>query len=476
MARSPGQRPTKRAISRSTSARLAWLSTGSYPTTSPANCMVSLKGKRGDLGKFTLKPGVAIKGRVLDVDGKPIAGIFVNAERERDQQAGEILGGLAVADAINRSAVTDNEGWFTLAPLPAGHYRVLPGERARDGSERHKLRPLPAVFTPRKVSLQEGETPEPLEIRASPHVVIEAQWVDGKGKPTSGFAGHLFGQIDGDYWFGEIKVDASGKAIAQVPHGLENVQLNLMTNEHHAIRWRRAKTDPLSRGRTIMLGTLDHDVKGIEIVHFTAPIVIVKGQTKDRKPVPGLKVSATYSQQETGQMDGKRILAGGVRSDVGFEKQEDGRFRSSQLQPDLEFNVVAEADGFKPEPAASSRSTRGRPRRSHWLWSRNESHIQISMRCEPCIRSCKRSWGSFWSSLSGPCGRPEPKPLRLPDGPALEHVDFDRHVASLFGRLGCNAGACHGSFQGRGGLNLSLFGHDPRAITPHSPQRPRPTN
>ena len=40
-------------------------------------------------------------------------------------------------------------------------------------------------------------------------------------------------------------------------------------------------------------------------------------------------------------------------------------------------------------------------------------------------------------------------------------VDFDRHVASLFGRLGCNAGACHGSFQGRGGLNLSLFGHDP---------------
>ncbi len=55
----------------------------------------------------------------------------------------------------------------------------------------------------------------------------------------------------------------------------------------------------------------------------------------------------------------------------------------------------------------------------------------------------------------------EPKLLRLPDGSVLERVDFDRHVASLFGRLGCNAGSCHGSFQGRGGLNLSLFGHDP---------------
>ncbi len=53
------------------------------------------------------------------------------------------------------------------------------------------------------------------------------------------------------------------------------------------------------------------------------------------------------------------------------------------------------------------------------------------------------------------------EPVRLPGGSELPEVDFDRHVASLFGRLGCNAGSCHGSFQGRGGLNLSLFGHDP---------------
>ena len=55
----------------------------------------------------------------------------------------------------------------------------------------------------------------------------------------------------------------------------------------------------------------------------------------------------------------------------------------------------------------------------------------------------------------------EPDALRLPDGTTLGRVDFDRHVASLLGRLGCNTGACHGSFAGRGGLNLSLFGHDP---------------
>src|SRR5262249_7276268 len=40
-------------------------------------------------------------------------------------------------------------------------------------------------------------------------------------------------------------------------------------------------------------------------------------------------------------------------------------------------------------------------------------------------------------------------------------VDFDRHVSSLLGTLGCNSASCHGSFQGRGGMRLSLFSHDP---------------
>ena len=48
--------------------------------------------------------------------------------------------------------------------------------------------------------------------------------------------------------------------------------------------------------------------------------------------------------------------------------------------------------------------------------------------------------------------------VKLPDGTELVEVDFERHVAGLFSRLGCNAAACHGSFQGKGGFRLSLFG------------------
>ena len=47
-----------------------------------------------------------------------------------------------------------------------------------------------------------------------------------------------------------------------------------------------------------------------------------------------------------------------------------------------------------------------------------------------------------------------------PDAKSDEVPDFRRHVEPLFGRLGCNGRACHGSFQGRGGFHLSLFGYD----------------
>lgn len=50
--------------------------------------------------------------------------------------------------------------------------------------------------------------------------------------------------------------------------------------------------------------------------------------------------------------------------------------------------------------------------------------------------------------------------LRFRPSSAKETPDFQRHVIPLIGRLGCNTRACHGSFQGQGGMALSLFGYD----------------
>jgi hypothetical protein len=72
-----------------------------------------------------------------------------------------------------------------------------------------------------------------------------------------------------------------------------------------------------------------------------------------------------------------------------------------------------------------------------------------------------------------PTAAPAPSKVRGTDQKPLEPISsrfvaaltketpsFQRHVVPLLGKLGCNGRACHGSFQGRGGFRLSLFGYD----------------
>lgn len=54
----------------------------------------------------------------------------------------------------------------------------------------------------------------------------------------------------------------------------------------------------------------------------------------------------------------------------------------------------------------------------------------------------------------------KPASRRFADSEVQETPDFQKHVLPLLGRLGCNGRSCHGSFQGRGGFRLSLFGYD----------------
>jgi hypothetical protein len=56
--------------------------------------------------------------------------------------------------------------------------------------------------------------------------------------------------------------------------------------------------------------------------------------------------------------------------------------------------------------------------------------------------------------------------LTLVPGPVAVRADaplFGREVVPIFYKLGCSAGACHGSFSGKGGFRLSLFASDPSA-------------
>ena len=46
------------------------------------------------------------------------------------------------------------------------------------------------------MTLEAGKVPGPLEIRAMPHVVVEARIRDSQGRPAIGENFQLFGQVD----------------------------------------------------------------------------------------------------------------------------------------------------------------------------------------------------------------------------------------------------------------------------------------
>ena len=60
-------------------------------------------------------------------------------------------------------------------------------------------------------------------------------------------------------------------------------------------RHRIGKDGPLVEGRTVRLGTLDHDVKDIEIVRYVAPIIVINATTKDGQQIKDFKADVEYT-------------------------------------------------------------------------------------------------------------------------------------------------------------------------------------
>src|SRR5438874_12546210 len=48
----------------------------------------------------------------------------------------------------------------------------------------------------------------------------------------------------------------------------------------------------------------------------------------------------------------------------------------------------------------------------------------------------------------------------FPSASVAAEVSFERDVMAVLSRAGCNAGACHGNLNGKGGFKLSLRGED----------------
>jgi hypothetical protein len=78
-----------------------------------------------------------------------------------------------------------------------------------------------------------------------------------------------------------------------------------------------------------------------------APIVIVKPVARDGRPLKDVVMSGDYTEENEGPSR-RMILKNGINSDIHFERQDDGRYRTTCMTPDREVNIIVHADGFKP--------------------------------------------------------------------------------------------------------------------------------
>lgn len=317
--------------------------------------------KRGDLGTFKLNEGIVLTGRVLDAKGSPVSDLGVNLRRKGDgEEADAFLNSNAVANGIRAGATTDENGHFKLKPLPPGTYTAEIEEAASDPTVKRgnwfeqRKEKMKHVFARMDFEFSADTKPEPVIIQATPHVVIRGRFFDGEGKPRASHAQNFFGRFNNTFFFTESTLPGDdGWFEFRVPHGVTEAQVDTMTNEHSSLRWKLKDMPELSYGRRIPLGTLEADVEGLEIVRYTAPILLVKAVDPEDNPVEDFRVFSSYKKPPV-QMDGMDQQTRYREGDVSFEKQADGRWRSSQLLPDAEVAIELKKDGYQTEPQVVS--------------------------------------------------------------------------------------------------------------------------
>ncbi len=135
-----------------------------------------------DLGRIVLARGIRVSGRLLDTEGRPIAGQTIRADPLRGPDV--------------HLAVTEADGSFSLGPLRLANY-VIQGERQNAGGGIDPdIPPLPGpirVIRPVWVYLKEGVAPEPLVLREMPSIRVEVAFVDFEGKTGSRRRGDIVG-------------------------------------------------------------------------------------------------------------------------------------------------------------------------------------------------------------------------------------------------------------------------------------------
>jgi protocatechuate 3,4-dioxygenase beta subunit len=120
----------------------------------PALALQVAVGEDGeDLGELVVEKGLAIAGRVVDADGRPLEKVRVSAPPPAGSDGAVRAFGGAPRDLAK--AVSDADGKFSLSPLAAGSYSV---HAERDGFAKAVLEKVEAGAADLEISLSAGES------------------------------------------------------------------------------------------------------------------------------------------------------------------------------------------------------------------------------------------------------------------------------------------------------------------------------
>lgn len=128
-----------------------------------------------ELGTLQLERGVVLRGRVLDAEGQPLAGVHLFTSNRHGPYGG-------------RKTVSQADGTFEFAPMSPGTFTLRPDATLRDSEGVTNSRDVQAVFVNQDVTLTAEDDVVEMTVQAVPHVELEFEWVDRrteKGQPVS---------------------------------------------------------------------------------------------------------------------------------------------------------------------------------------------------------------------------------------------------------------------------------------------------
>ncbi len=203
--------------------------------------------KHGDLGDVKVEPGISLRGVVLDVQGKPVSGVWVNLDDVTAARETK----MSIGTSMVRTALTDNEGQFVMGPLMGGLCELRVDSFPREAKYEDRAQtntPVKGVFLNEEIDLNKIDPAIPIKITAVPQVEVRGRFVDSKGKPTSGWEVSADGRVGDKSVYATWNVTPEGEFSGQLARGLERGELRFMSNEHAALRVRLRPGEPLKAG------------------------------------------------------------------------------------------------------------------------------------------------------------------------------------------------------------------------------------